>query len=79
VSCVTTNFGDWLVPEQRVWLDQSRSIVGGFDARGNLVLEQRRRGLPPMRRFFDPAELAVLLDSGRLRPDRKLPLKESRP
>jgi hypothetical protein len=68
-----------LVPERRVWLDQTQSIVGGFDARRNLVLEQRRRGLPPMRRYLDPAELAVALNSGRLRPVGKLPEKAPNP
>lgn len=76
---VAPRLDGWLMPERRVWLDQSQSIVGGFDARGNLVLEQRRRGLPPMRRYFDPAELPVLLNSGRLRPDTKLPTKELLP
>jgi hypothetical protein len=60
--------------DQRVWLDQWQFIVSRVDACG-LVLEQRRRGLSPLRRLLNPAELAAVLESGRLRPAGQIPEK----
>jgi hypothetical protein len=50
-----------------VWLNESEAIVGEI-GEGGVVLEQRRRGLSPVRRLLNPGELAAVLESGALRP-----------
>jgi hypothetical protein len=57
----------WCSPGRRVWFHQTQTYIGAADELG-LVLEQRRRGLCPVRRRLTLTEARLALECGELRP-----------
>jgi hypothetical protein len=62
----------WCVPNTPVWHHQVRTTIGAVDLDG-IILEQRRRGAPPMRRRLTPKEAGWEIETGALRPYHQRP------